>query len=451
MVSSNILKTVKFANLSRWSVNSTLAQKIKSKYPLVPLSQVMKRIKEPVCVENDILYKRITVRLYGLGVLQRDELYGRDIGTKKQFIARKGQLIISRIDARNGAFGIVPDELDGAIVTNDFWLFDVKNAIPQYLSLVLSSDFFQQYWESQSSGTTNRQRVDEDDFLMSKIALPSIDEQVDLTNEYKKRVGVAKDIVSEEEQLQTSIFDYLTEALGIVETKSEPAQLFSTVKYSTIDKWGVDFLTCGRVIHNKKFPTKPIGSICDSGSGGTPSRSVSSYYGGDIPWIKTGEVLDDIIYDTEEKITQEAVNNSSAKLYPKGSILIAMYGQGLTRGRTAKLGIDATTNQACLVLYNINTDKVLPDYLWYYLQGEYHRLRALAYGNNQPNLNAGIINNYPIVIPPIKSEEPSEVTQTAIINEITKRKNQIKALRNKADKLKAEAQKLFEEAVFGEA
>ena len=79
MVSSNILKTVKFANLSRWSVNSTLAQKIKSKYPLVPLSQVMKRIKEPVCVENDILYKRITVRLYGLGVLQRDELYGRDI------------------------------------------------------------------------------------------------------------------------------------------------------------------------------------------------------------------------------------------------------------------------------------------------------------------------------------------------------------------------------------
>ena len=142
MVSSSILKTVNFANLSRWSVNSTLAQKIKSNYPLVPLSEVMKRIKEPIYVENDTLYKRITVRLYGLGVLQRDELYGRDIGTKKQFIARKGQLIISRIDARNGAFGIVPDELDGAIVTNDFWLFDVKNAIPQYLSLVLSSEFF---------------------------------------------------------------------------------------------------------------------------------------------------------------------------------------------------------------------------------------------------------------------------------------------------------------------
>ena len=240
-------------------------------------------------------------------------------------------------------------------------------------------------------------------------------------------------------------------SVGIVETKSEPAQMFSTVKYSTIDKWGVDFLTCGRVIHNKKFPTKPIASVCDSGSGGTPSRSIGSYYGGDIPWIKTGEVLDDIIYDTEEKITQEAINNSSAKLYPKGSIVIAMYGQGLTRGRTAKLGIDATTNQACLVLYNINTDKVLPDYLWYYLQGEYHRLRALAYGNNQPNLNAGIINNYPIVLPPIKSDNPLEVTQTAIVKEIVKRKKQIKNLKAKAKELKEEAQKLFEEAVFGEA
>ena len=209
MVSSSILKTVNFANLSRWSVNSTLAQKINSNYPLVPLSQVMKRIKEPIYVKNDTLYKRITVRLYGLGVLQRDELYGRDIGTKKQFIARKGQLIISRIDARNGAFGIVPDELDGAIVTNDFWLFDVINAIPQYLSLVLSSEFFQQYWGSQSSGTTNRQRVDEDDFLMSKITLPSISIQEKLLTEYNSMKATAKCYEDKIVELNNQISTYL--------------------------------------------------------------------------------------------------------------------------------------------------------------------------------------------------------------------------------------------------
>ena len=242
MVSSNILKTVKFANLSRWSVNSTLAQKIKSKYPLVPLSQVMKRIKEPVCVENDILYKRITVRLYGLGVLQRDELYGRDIGTKKQFIARNGQLIISRIDARNGAFGIVPDELDGAIVTNDFWLFDVKNAIPQYLSLVLSSDFFQQYWESQSSGTTNRQRVDEDDFLISKIALPSIAIQEKMVAEYNSRKETAICYEDKIVELNNQISTYLLKETQISFETTAFDGLLGAVSYKKLTRWDPQYL-----------------------------------------------------------------------------------------------------------------------------------------------------------------------------------------------------------------
>lgn len=151
-----VLNFVRFVDLSRWSAGSALLKKIKSSYPLLPLSCVLKRIKEPVVIEDEKCYRRITVRLYGQGVIERDELYGKDIGTKRQFIAREGQLIISRIDARNGAFGIVPKELDGAVVTNDFWLFNVNNALPQYLMLVLSSKRFQEYWETQSSGTTNR-------------------------------------------------------------------------------------------------------------------------------------------------------------------------------------------------------------------------------------------------------------------------------------------------------
>ena len=121
--------------------------------------------------------------------------------------------------------------------------------------------------------------------------------------------------------------------------------------------------------------------------------------------MKTGEVLNDEIFDTEEHITEKAIANSSAKLYPKGSLIIAMYGQGDTRGRTAKLGIDATTNQACAVLYDIDHSIVSTDYLWYYLQGRYHDLRSLASGNNQPNLNAGKIKNYDVVVPPMDIQD----------------------------------------------
>lgn len=147
------------------------------------------------------------------------------------------------------------------------------------------------------------------------------------------------------------------------------------------------------------YPIAKISDVCKIGSGGTPSRRKPSYFGGDIPWVKTTEVRNAVIYETEESITQTGLNNSSAKVYPAGSVIIAMYGQGATRGRTAKLGIEAATNQACAVLTKF-ADGVDPDFIWVYLMSEYDGLRELASGNNQPNLNADIIANYPVPIPP---------------------------------------------------
>ena len=118
-----------------------------------------------------------------------------------------------------------------------------------------------------------------------------------------------------------------------------------------------------------------------------------------------------------------------------------MYGQGDTRGRTAKIGIDATTNQACAVLYDINNNIVITDYLWYYLQKQYNDLRSLASGNNQPNLNAGKIKNYDIVIPPID-------IQKTIVKHINKQKEQIKQLKQQAENLKKEALEKFEKEIF---
>lgn len=93
-----------------------------------------------------------------------------------------------------------------------------------------------------------------------------------------------------------------------------------------------------------------LGDVSRVTSGGTPSRNNNNYWGGTIPWVTTAEVDFNTITDTAEKITEEALNNSSAKLFPKGTILMAMYGQGKTRGKVAKLGIKASTNQACAAI-----------------------------------------------------------------------------------------------------
>ena len=190
-----------------------------------------------------------------------------------------------------------------------------------------------------------------------------------------------------------------------------------------------------------RYPILKIKDICQLGSGGTPSRSCSQYYNGIIPWVKTGEVLNDVITETEEHITEEAITNSSAKLYPKGSLIIAMYGQGDTRGRTAKLGIDATTNQACAVLYDINNCIVSTDYLWYYLQGRYHDLRSMASGNNQPNLNAAKIKKYDVVVPPMD-------VQNEMVSYIKEQKALAKLLKQKAKEIKDKASIEFENEIF---
>lgn len=452
MVNSNLLKTVRFVDTHQWNVKHFLGTAISSKYSLEEIGKHTIHITEKSKLfENPEKEYAILGISNEIGMFDAYTELGKNINQPYIYV-EDGCLAYNPYRVNVGSIGLKTSLLKNEYISPAYVVFKCKETIlPEYLYLILKSSIFNTIIQENTTGSV-RQTLSYDNLSTIKIPVPStIDEQRKLVEKFNSANCDATVVQQQATQIETSIFDYLTQALGIVETPSRKINSLSTVKYSMVDKWGLDFLTSGRVLHNKKFPTRPIGSICDSGSGGTPSRSVGSYYGGNIPWIKTGEVLDDIIYDTEEKITQDAIANSSAKIYPKGSIVIAMYGQGLTRGRTAKLGINATTNQACLVLYNIDTDKVLPDYLWYYLQGEYHRLRALAYGNNQPNLNAGIINNYPIVIPPVTSKDPSEVTQRAIVNEIAKRKNQIKALRTKADKLKAEAQKMFEEAVFGEA
>lgn len=96
-----------------------------------------------------------------------------------------------------------------------------------------------------------------------------------------------------------------------------------------------------------KWELKKLGEIADISSGGTPSRAKKDYWNGNIPWVSTTLIDFNIIDKTDEKITAEGLKNSSAKLFPKGTLLMAMYGQGKTRGKIAILGIEASTNQAC--------------------------------------------------------------------------------------------------------
>ncbi|EEZ9015127.1 restriction endonuclease [Escherichia coli] len=146
-----------------------------------------------------------------------------------------------------------------------------------------------------------------------------------------------------------------------------------------------------------------IEDFCSTGSGGTPSRSKPEYYeGGDIPWIKSGDLKDSKIYDANEYITAAGLENSSAKIVEKDSILIAMY--GATVGRLAILGINAATNQA---ICNIRPDTTIADmkYLYYFLKSKFSYFVENAVGGAQPNISQGLIKSLEVPLPPLDEQK----------------------------------------------
>jgi len=145
-----------------------------------------------------------------------------------------------------------------------------------------------------------------------------------------------------------------------------------------------------------------LGEVFQIKSGGTPKRTEPAYYEGEYPWIKTGEIKWNYIDNAKEHLTEEGIKNSSAKVLPKNSVVVAMYGQGLTRGRAAILNIDASCNQAvCALLPN---DFILPEYIFYYFMEGYNRFRSIAKGGNQENLSATMISEFMFPLPPLEEQ-----------------------------------------------
>lgn len=441
LTENNILHITYFSRLAKWSAHDDVFGKMDNRFPLVPLSKILKRVKEPINIDDDTLYKRITVRLYGQGVVQRDELLGKEIGTKRQFLAHAGQLIISRIDARNGAFGIVPSELDGAIVTNDFWLFEVQNALPEYLMLILSSELFQKYWQTQSSGTTNRQRVSEDDFLSSMIAMPSIKQQQDLITSLSYHNNQVSDLESRAEKTREDADNYFKSALSVssIHEKKDDSliQLYAFHNMSRWDAW----VNHGEY-NSTVYRSVPFGSLTI----GKP------LYGANEKAIK---VRSDVRYIRITDINEDgslgndyvSASRVDAKyLLQENDFLIARSGNTVGKTFLYTPTVGKAIFAGYLVRYKINCEKAIPKYLLYYTKSSIFKqwIQSNKRIFGQPNINGQEYLSAPIILPPIE-------VQSIIVDKMQSFYDLANSLLAQAQEEMTFGKKEFEEAVFGEA
>lgn len=196
-----------------------------------------------------------------------------------------------------------------------------------------------------------------------------------------------------------------------------------------------------------KWEMVKLGNIADVNTGSTPKRGNKDYWeNGNIPWITSGEANYQYITKATEFITTKAVAETNCKIIAKGSLVIAMYGEGRTRGKCAELSIDATTNQA-LASITFTDSRMYKNFAKWFFEKNYEDMRMLSSGGVQPNLNLGIIKNMILPLPPLTEQQ-------RIVNEIESRLSQATAsetyIENALQQAEALRQSILKKAFSGE-
>lgn len=303
-----------------------------------------------------------------------------------------GDIIITKLGEPLGLSAIVPPEFEKGLIVADLVRvrINTKKINLKYLCYVLNSPRTSNYINSKQKGTT-RARVKLSIVRELPIPYVNLETQEIIVSEIEKQFtrlnAVVKDLNSVKAKLGVYRKSVLKAAFDI----------------------GCDY--------------DSLGEILNTTSGGTPSRANKSFYQGDIPWLKSGELSDNMnISDSEEHITEEAVKNSSAKKFPKNTVLIAMY--GATTGKIGIIRSECTTNQAVCGI--TPSEDYFPEFIFYYLLNKRQYLIDQGKGGAQPNISQGIIKSTPF---PLSSKDK----QKTIIQEIESRFSIIDKLEQSVD------------------
>lgn len=371
----------------------------------------------------------------------------------KRHTFSKNDIVITKLGAPLGKACLVPENFDWGIVVADVVRLRINDRFFQkkFVVYAINSDTSIRQLEVKTKGTT-RPRVNLNHIRDLLIPLSPLPEQHRIVQKIEELFTNLDAGVKELEKAKVWIKNYrqavlkvafegeLTEKLRELNCIREESASILVEKISREQK------KLGKKLEDYKLeesnlPRVPItwvwaaiGNLFEVKPGGTPSRKEPEYWNGNIPWVSSGEVANCIINKTQEFITQLGVENSNAKTNAPGTVLLAMIGEGKTRGQVAILNIEAATNQNVAAIRCADTP-ILPKYVFFWLQSRYKKNRTRGSGGMQQALNARIIKEIPIPIPPIEE-------QKVIVSEIERRFSVIDQIEKIIDQSLIQAEKM---------
>jgi len=363
-------------------------------FPFETLGELLIQKANKIKLEDDVLYRQVTIKLYGKGVFVRQEVLGSEIKTESQFIVNEGDFIMSKIDARNGAFGIVPAILDGAVVTSSFPYFEIKTdkVNPKYLEAIVTQKSFYDQINNMVSGATGRRSVEVDNFLELQIPLPPLEVQ----NEIVAKIEKQKQIIEGAERIEKN------------------------------------FLIPENIFEDSSWDTVLLSDICKFSGGSQPPKE-SFIYEEQDGYIRLIQIRDFKSDDFKTFVKKDSVT----KFFNKDDVMIARYGPPIFQILRGMEGA-----------YNVALMKAIPDetridknYLFYYLQNP--KIQNFVVNNSQRSagqsgVNTDLLNSYQVFLPPLE-------TQRQIVEKLDKQMQALEGVRL----LKTEAEKRIDEILAG--
>lgn len=345
-------------------------------------------IERPIKMTDDDLYRLVTAKRSRGGIVEREILRGRDIKTKGAYKLKAGDFLISNRQIVHGACGIVPSNLEGSIVSGEYTVLNPKNGTSlEWLRHFSHTLFFQQSCFHSSIGVDVEKMVFKlDRWLKTPVNVPPPAEQnkiAEILGCWDKAINLVGSLIEEKTRL-----------------KNELAKRFFSI------------------VGGEKVRRVNLGQIAKLTAGGTPSTSIPEYWNGNVPWMSSGEVHKKRVRNVDGRISEEGLKNSSAKLVPAGTVLIALAGQGKTRGTVAIAETELSTNQSVAAVLP-NRNEVIPDYLFHNLDSRYVELRNLSMGQGRAGLNLTILESIVIFLPEKKEQESVVAVLNCIDTNIT--------------------------------
>ena len=376
-------------------------------WPRVRLGDLLSRSDETIALQPDAEYREVTVRLWGNGVVERGRVLGAEIAGGKRFVARAGQFIASRIDARNGAMGIVPASLDGAVVTNDFPLFNLNpdHLLSEFLGWLVKTQGFVELCLRASEGTTNRVRLKEERFLALEIPLPPLAEQ-------RRIVARIKELAAEIHVAQAA------RQLAGVETAALFEKILSSIMEPHEDTW--IRTTVSSVIESMDAGWSPQCAEFPAADGGWGVLKTTA-----VQWCEFRAQENKALPETLQPIPSLAVN--------EGDVLVTRAGPRKRVGVVAcvRSTYPRLTISDKIIRLRPNRNKIEPRFLELSLASPFsqehlvHRKTGLA--DAQVNISQAILRSTPVAYPPLTE-------QRRIITELDALQAEVDALkRHQAD------------------